>query len=161
MLKELAILTLTAFIWETSPALQPVHADPHDPPEKVRTSLEAKFPGAVIGKWTKEHEGGIEVFDIEFTKGGRHYEADITGNGVIQNWEQAVGPDDLPKAARSAVEKLYPGCALVEIMQTMAVKDGKDLPEGFEVSLKTRDKKKAEVTVSPDGKILEDSGAKK
>jgi hypothetical protein len=45
-------------------------------------------------------------------------------------------------------------------MAITAVKDGKDVPEGFEITLQTADKKDAEVTVGPDGKILEDSGAK-
>ena len=33
--------------------------------------------------------------------------------------------------------------------------------EGYEIELTTADKKEVEVTVAPDGKILEDSGEKK
>jgi hypothetical protein len=45
-----------------------------------------------------------------------------------------------------------------EIMQITAVKAGKDELEGYEIVLKTRDKKEVEVTVAPDGTMLEDSG---
>ena len=41
--------------------------------------------------------------------------------------------------------------------QVTEVKDGKDKLEGYEIVLETADKKEVEVTVAPDGKILEDS----
>lgn len=50
---------------------------------------------------------------------------------------------------------------LKEIMAVTAVKDGKDALEGYEVVLETAGKKAGEVTVAPDGKVLEDSGEKK
>jgi hypothetical protein len=37
------------------------------------------------------------------------------------------------------------------------VKNNKEMLEGYEIVLETADKKEVEVTVAPDGKILEDS----
>jgi len=51
--------------------------------------------------------------------------------------------------------------ALKEVMAITAVQDGKDAPDGYEIVLETADKKVVEVTVAPDGKVLEDSGQKK
>ena len=41
------------------------------------------------------------------------------------------------------------------------MKDGKDELEGYEIILKTNEGKDVEITVAPDGKILEDSTSKK
>ena len=61
------------------------------------------------------------------------------------------------EAVRDAVDKRYPGATLKEVMEINEVKDGKDRLEGYEIVLETADKKGVEVTVAPDGKILEDS----
>lgn len=130
-------------------------------PKKVMDALKAKFPKAKIQKWTKEKEGETVVYDVEMTQEGRKFEADVREDGTIHNWEKEIAAKDLPKAVRRAVDKKYPKATLKEIMQITAVKDGKEALEGYEVVLETADKKGVEVTVAPDGKILEDSGAKK
>jgi uncharacterized membrane protein YkoI len=130
-------------------------------PKAVMESLKAKFPKAKIDKWTKETEGGKVVYDIEFKQDGRKFEADIFENGTIENWEREIAADALPEAVKNAVEKKYPKATLKEILETIDVKDGKDKLSGYEVVLETADKKSVEVTVAPDGKILEDSTEKK
>src|SRR5262245_15948236 len=67
-------------------------------PEAVMKTLKGKFPKADIHKWTKEHEDGAVVYDMEFTQDGRKFEADVTENGSIVNWEQEVTAKDLPDA---------------------------------------------------------------
>ncbi len=129
-------------------------------PKKVMDALKAKFPKAQIHKWTKEKEGEIVVYDIELKQEGRKFEADIKEDGTIHNWEKEIAAKDLPKAVKKAVEKKYPKSVLKEIMAITAVKDGKDLPDGYEIVLETADKKGVEVTLAPDGKLLEDSGKK-
>lgn len=42
-------------------------------------------------------------------------------------------------------------------MVITAIKDGKDVLEGYEIVLETANKKEVEVMVAPDGKILEES----
>jgi len=128
-------------------------------PQIVMGALKAKFPKAEIQKWTKEKEGDIFVYDIEFQQEGRKFEADIKEDGAIHNWEKAIEIKDLPEAARKAVEAKYPNCIIKEIMEITAVHDGTDALEGYEIVLQTADKKDVEVTVAADGKILEDSGA--
>lgn len=127
-------------------------------PTKVMHALKAKFPKAEIHKWDKEKEGDEVVYDFEFKQDGGNFEADIKEDGTIDNWEKEIGFQELPKAVRETVEKKYPRSTITEIMQVTAIRDGKEALEGYEVSLKTPDKKHVEVTVDPDGKILEDSG---
>jgi len=134
---------------------------PEKIPKKVMDALTAKFPKAEIQKWTKEKEGDAVVYDIELTQAGRKFEADIKEDGTIQNWEKEITAKDLPKEIKKAVRKRYRGSTFKEMMAVTAVKDGKDALEGYEIVLETADKKAVEVTVAPDGKILEDSGAQK
>jgi hypothetical protein len=128
---------------------------------KVMDALKAKFPKAQIHKWTREKEGDIVVYDIEFKQEGRKFEADIKEDGTIHDWEKEIAAKHLPKAVKTAVETKYPKSTPKEIMAVTAVKDGEDSLEGYEIVLETADKKGVEVTVAPDGKILEDSGEKK
>ncbi len=126
-------------------------------PRKVMDGLKAKFPKPEVDKWTREKEGEIFLYDIEFKQGAQKFEVDIKEDGTIDNWEKAVTIKDLPGAVRMAVDKKYPNANLKEIMQTITVKDGKDVVEGYEIVLTTNEGKDMEVTLAPDGKILEDS----
>ena len=130
-------------------------------PQVVMDGLKAKFPKAEIHKWTEEKEGDIVIYDFEFTQEGWKFEADIKEDGSIYNWEKAIEVKDLPEAVMKSVEKKYPDANLKEIMMITAVSDGKDVLEGYEIVLETTDIKEIEVTVAPDGNILEDSGEMK
>jgi len=130
-------------------------------PQKVRDTLKAKFPKAEIHKLTKEKEGDTVVYDIEFKQEGRKFEADIREDGTIVNWEKEIAAKDLPEAVTKAVEKKYPKARFKEVMEITEVKDKKEMLEGYEIVLDTADNKEVEVTVAPDGKILEDSSDEK
>ena len=127
-------------------------------PNTVMDALKAKFPKAEIQKWTKEKEGDIVLYDVEMKQEGRKFEADIKEDGTIHNWEKEIAAKDLPKAVRKAAKKKYPKATIKEIMEITAVRDGKDVLEGYEIVLRTAETKEVEVTVAPDGKIQEDSG---
>lgn len=130
-------------------------------PGVVMAALTAAFPEAEIRKCTREKEDDAVVYDFEFTLEGRKHEADITEDGTIYNWEREVAKDVLPEAAMTALDMEYPGHAIKEIMEITAVIDGKDVLEGYEVVIETTDNQDMEVTVAPDGRILEESGVDK
>jgi hypothetical protein len=127
-------------------------------PQIVMDGLEAKFPGAQIEKWTKEMEGDITVYDIEFRQEGLKLEADIKEDGTIHNWEKALDTEALPKAVKKAAMMRYPGASVKEVMEVTAVTDGQDELEGYEIVLETADMKQVEITVAPDGTIIEEPG---
>lgn len=127
-------------------------------PPVVMSTLKAKFPNAEIHKWTKEKEGDIFVYDIEFKQQERKFEADIKEDGSIHNWEKEIAAQDLPEVVKKAAQEKYPNSTNKEIMEITAVKNGQDELEGYEIVLETTDKKEVEITVAPDGEILEDSG---
>ncbi len=131
-------------------------------PKPVMEALKAKFPDAKIRKWTKETEKGRVVYDIEFNQAnGKKAEADIFEDGTIENFEKEFDAKDLPEAVTAAVEKKYPKAKMKEVMEITEIMDKKEVHGGFEIVLETAEKKEVEVTVSKEGKILEDSGEKK
>jgi hypothetical protein len=121
-------------------------------------ALKAKFPDAEIHKWTKEKEGDTVVYDIEFKQGDQKFEADIKEDGAFHNWEREIAAEDLPEAVMKAAEEKYPNSTRKEIMEITAVKEGQDALEGYEIVLETAEGDKVEITVAPDGEILEESG---
>ncbi len=124
-------------------------------PKKVINTLKSKFPKAKIRKWSKEKEGGTIVYDFEFKQDGQKFEADIKEDGSIHNWEKEIAAKDLPKVVKKAVKAKYPKSKFKEVMVITAVKNNKDLLQGYEIVFRTADNRNLEVTVAPNGKILE------
>lgn len=154
------VLAITTFLVAAVARGQDSGGQPKDLgqiPPAVIDALKAKFPKADIDKWTREKEGEEVIYDLEFRVDGTKYEADITEAGRIDNWEKQVSPEMLPEAVRQAVEQRHPKATIREVMQMTTVKAGTDVPEGFEIVLETAEKKTVELSVAPDGKILEDT----
>jgi hypothetical protein len=129
-------------------------------PKVVMDALLAKFPKAKIDKCTRAKEGDEVVYDIEFKQEDRKCEADIKENGTYINYEKAIEAKDLPKVVSDAVEKRYPKSTLKETMEETEVKGKDEKLSAYEVVLVTADKKDVELRLSPDGKILEGTGAR-
>jgi len=127
-------------------------------PKEIEDVLYSKFANAKIDKWTKESEEDMVIYDIEFKQGDQKFEVDIKADGTIYNWEKEIMVDDLPEAVKEVLKKKYTEKKIKEVMEISLVKDGKDVLEGYEIVFETFDAKEAEVTVAPDGKILEESG---
>ena len=130
-------------------------------PSNVLSALTAKFPQATIEKWTREKEEGKAVYDIEFTQAGKKFEADIFADGAIHNWEQQVAASDLPAAVVQTVARQFPNAGMKEIMAVTAVTNGNERLEGYEIVVQRSRKRDVEMTVAPDGKVLEGPGKEK
>lgn len=130
-------------------------------PAKVADAFKTRFPHAVIAKKTREEEKGRIVYDIEFRQKGVKLEADYREEGTLLNWERAIGAGRLPAAVRIAAEQKYPKEVLKEIMAVTEVREGKETLAGYEILLVAAGGKKHEITIAPDGKILEESGEEK
>jgi hypothetical protein len=130
-------------------------------PANVMATLTAKFPQAKIDKWSKEKEEGKEVYDIEFKQDGRKFEADIFADGTIHNWEQQIAASDLPQPVVQTVNKKFPGAVMKEVMAVTDIKNGREQLEGYEIVVQRTMRRDVEMTIAPDGKILEGPGAEK
>ncbi len=130
-------------------------------PPNVLSALIARFPQAKIEKWTKEKEDGKAVYDIEFTQAGKKFEADIFADATIHNWEQQIAASDLPQPVMQTVARQFPKAEMKEIMAVTAVTNGNERLEGYEIVVQRPHKKDVELTVTPDGRVLEGPGKEK
>ncbi|MCI0360171.1 MAG: hypothetical protein L0211_16965 [Planctomycetaceae bacterium] len=129
--------------------------EPDKLPQKVKDTLKTRWSTAKITIATKTMENGAVVYDIEMTQDGKKREADIKEDGSIVNFENEIAIKDVPKAVADAVKAKHPDATIKEAMETLVIKDGKDVVDEYEVLLVTGDNKEIELTVSPDGKKIE------
>jgi uncharacterized membrane protein YkoI len=130
-------------------------------PKAVMDAIKGRFPGADITSVEKETEDGKFVYDIELKHQGRKYEMDIQEDGTIIEIEKEVAAKDVPEAVTKAIKAKYPNATIKEVMEVNKVKDKKETPDHYEVTIETADKKTMEVTVSLDGKTVKGEGAEK
>ena len=122
-------------------------------PKKVMAAVKARFPKAKITSVEKETTDGKVMYDIELTQKGRKYEMDILEDGTVLEVEKEVFLKDAPEALTKAVKAKYPRAKIKVIMEVNKVKDKKETPDHYEVTLQEEGKKEFEVLVSLDGKI--------
>jgi len=130
-------------------------------PATVMSALTSKFPQAKVDKWSKEKEDGKEVYDIEFRQADRKFEADIFADGTIHNWERQIAQGDLPAAVVHTLNRTFPKAPVKEIMAVTGVQNGIEALEGYEIVIRRNHKKDVEMTIAPDGRILEGPGKEK
>jgi hypothetical protein len=130
-------------------------------PRTVMDALRGRFPDARIDTCLRTREGRDVVYDIEFHQRSRKFEADIKENGAYINYEQAIEAGDLPKVVRDVLARRYPRTTPTEVMKETEVKGKTERLSAYEVVLMTDGGKSVEVRLSPNGKVLEVSAAKK
>lgn len=130
-------------------------------PKAVADALKAKFPNAKITECHEEKDGAKVTYDVDFTVDNRKYEAEMTADGTITEWEKEIDAKNLPKAVADAITKKYPNATIKEAEEVYAPKGGKDELKGYEVDVTTADKKEMELMIAADGRILKEDEAKK
>jgi uncharacterized membrane protein YkoI len=152
-LRAAACAALLVLCVGRAPAQEKIDADKMPP--KVKESLNARFPGAMITQVTKENENGEVIYDIEMTKAGKKHEMDCKEDGTIVDIQNEIAANDLPAAAVAAIKAKHPGSTIKEVGEILVVKDKKETRDHFEVIIETADKKEVELTVSLDGTKIE------
>ncbi|MFL5340801.1 MAG: PepSY domain-containing protein [Gemmataceae bacterium] len=128
-------------------------------PKAIKDAVMGRFPNAEITGAEKEKEDGKVMFDIELKHDGRKYEMDIAEDGTIIEIEKEVFSKDVPKAINDAVKGKYPNATIKEVMEVNKVKDRKETPAHYEITIEDGGKK-MEVIVSLDGKSVKKEGEK-
>ena len=142
-----------------------VHADekkiPLDQvPKAVMDTLKGRFDGAVLKGAELVTEDGKTTYEITLKHNGVNYEAILTPEGRLAEYEKEIAAKDLPREVTDALERKYsqPKYKLVE--EVYKVKDGAERLESYEIVFETSDNKKFEVLVSPEGKITKEEERK-
>lgn len=82
-------------------------------PEAVAQAIKTNCPRCSIDKATREIENGVTVFDIEFKRG--QGEIALVGDGTVVDRETAVSLNDIPSAARDAIQKAAAGAKIKQV----------------------------------------------
>jgi hypothetical protein len=122
-------------------------------PKAVTNAVKAKYPKAKLVSAEKETEGGKTVYEVSIKEKGQNIEVTLTPEGTITEIEKQIAEKDLPKDVVAALQAKYPKATYKMIEEVFKVTDGKEKLEYYEVLLETKDKKKFEVSVTPEGKI--------
>jgi hypothetical protein len=132
-------------------------------PKAVKDAVLKRFPKADLKSAEKENEKGKVVYEVAIVYKDQKIEVTLTPEGKITEIEKVIKSDDLPKEVEKTLNGKYPKATYKMIEEVIKVKDGKEKLEYYEVLLETADKKKFEVSVAPDGKVLkvEDKNKKK
>ncbi|HEX4412689.1 MAG TPA: PepSY-like domain-containing protein [Lacipirellulaceae bacterium] len=131
-------------------------------PAVVKKAFDAKYPKATIESVDAETENGIEIYDLEFRDGISEKEADFAKDGTLLESTLVIELKDVPKDAMNAIRKAAGDAKMGRVEKVEVncnVKDGKitklskaELQYAVEIA---KDGKHAEVTVDPQGKVVE------
>ena len=121
-------------------------------PAKVKEAVKAKFPDAELVSAEKETDNGKVLYEVNLKVKKQVIDVTVTEDGKIVEVETAIEAKDLPKTVTDALDKKY-GKAKYHKVEDIVKGDQKY----FEVLLEYADgKKKVEVQIDKDGKILEE-----
>ena len=123
-------------------------------PKAVIDAVKARFPDAELKEASKETEDGKTIYEVGITSKKDKMDVSLTADGDIVEIEKEIDAKDLPKAASKALEDKYPKAEYKKAEEVTKVEKKAEKLAYYEVLLTTADKKKVEVEVDPDGKIL-------
>jgi hypothetical protein len=130
-------------------------------PKAVLDAVKTRFPDAKLRAAEKETEKGKTVYEIAITENNQKIEVTLTPKGKITEIEKHIAAKDLPRAVTTALEAKYPNATYRTIEQVYKVQKGKEKLAYYEVLLVTTAKKKLEVSVKAEGKIIKEEDKSK
>jgi uncharacterized membrane protein YkoI len=125
-------------------------------PKAVLKAVKAKFKGAELVSVQTEKEDGKLFYEINLKDKGHAVDVSVTPDGRIVSIERTIAAKDLPRPVAAAITSKYPKAEHKRIEEI--IEDGKT---SYEVLLVTADKKKIEVVLDGDGKIVKEEAKDK
>ena len=116
-------------------------------PQPVRAAF-ANVAGDATGqKATKEREGGIDVYEVEYTKNGKPASIEVTAEGAVLEIEREIDASEVPATVKAKVEKKFAGAEIKKVEEIT--------PVLYEIKVVKNGKTK-EVKINGAGKIVDD-----
>lgn len=129
-------------------------------PSAVVEAIKTNCTDCSIDKATREIENGVTVYDIEF-KGGKG-EIALAGDGTVIDRETVVTLNDVPDAAREAIQKAATGGKIKLVAKgeiRAELKNGQviklESPKYVYEAELAKGNQVAEIEVSADGQVIE------
>ena len=131
-------------------------------PEAVAKAFKAKFPKGKIVDVEVEEENGVTIYDFEFKDEGIDKETDIAADGTMLEFSVVVDARAVPAPAMKSIRDAAAGATIDRLEHAVIgyeARDGKTvkLPEPlnqYEAEM-TKGEQRGEITVAPDGKVIE------
>jgi uncharacterized protein YxeA len=118
-------------------------------PEAARKTIESHAAGGKVISTEKVFENGKTAFGAVIEKGGKQSEISVTPEGKIAGSEEEILLSEVPEAARKSINAKVAGGKVVSTKKVL--EDGKTV---FAVVYEKAGKQ-VEITVAPDGKIVD------
>ena len=142
-----AISTTLLFVWACGAFASEKQVKLKDLPKAVQKTVQEQTSGAKLVGLSKETENGKVIYEVETTVNGRTRDLLIDAKGEVVEVEEEVALDSLPPAIKSEIQAHADKIIKVETV----TKSGK--LEFYEAQVQ-KNRKKAEVQVTPDGKLI-------
>ena len=126
-------------------------------PKAVVDAMKKRFPKGELTKASKSGEGEKTVFEVSVKEGGLNADVNLTAAGAITGMEKQIAEADLPKVIAAAVKAKHPKGTVKTCEEVIAVKDGKEEVEYYEVVVETAEKKTVELEIEKDGKVRKEN----
>jgi hypothetical protein len=126
-------------------------------PKAVVDAMKKRFPKGELTKASKSGEGDKTAYEVSVKEGGLNADVNLTAAGAITGMEKQVAEADLPKAIAAAVKAKHPKGTVKLCEEVIAVKDGKEEIEYYEVVVETPEKKTVELEIEKDGKVRKEN----
>jgi uncharacterized membrane protein YkoI len=155
---------IMVFLAATAPTLRADDEDnvPLDKvPKAVLDAVKARFPDAELKEASKETENGKTTYELGIVNKKDKIDVELTPEGDLVDIEKEIDVKDLPQAVSKALEEKYPKAEYGEVEEVTTVEKKTEKLAFYEIQLKTTDKKRYEVQVDPDGKILNEEKKEK
>jgi uncharacterized protein YxeA len=118
-------------------------------PEAARKVISAQAAGGKIISTEKVFEDGKTAFDAVIEKGGKQSEISVAPDGKIVGSEDDIPLSEVPEAARKTINAKAAGGKITSIKKVL--EDGKTV---FAAVIE-KGGKQTEITVGPDGKLID------
>lgn len=116
-------------------------------PPAAKEALLKLANGATITEIESEKENGVVVYEAEWAVNGAEFEAEVTAEGLLVEFEEELTKDAAPAVVQAAIAKHFGADKAVEISRNTIVV--------YEIEGKVNGKS-IEIIVHPTGKTMED-----
>jgi uncharacterized protein YpmB len=117
-----------------------------DLPTAVQKTVQDQIKGDEIKSISKETENGVEQYEVETMRNGKHRDLNVDTKGDLLVVEEETSMDSIPPAARAAIQKTAADGKLA--MVELFIRGNETM---YEAAYTSKDSRKHEVLVRADG----------
>ncbi len=146
----LTLLVGGAYAWEKDISLAEV-------PKPVMEAAKARFQDAeMTGAAQEKDDDKPLVYEVSLKHKGQKIDMILTPEGEIVLFERRITTEDLPEAVTKTLGEKYPNATYKKVEEVVEMENKQEKLAFYEALLVTAEKKKREVKLTTDGKIVEE-----